>query len=97
MKRPLTAKQNLVRAQREPTRCAVPSCSADLAGLHYFCRSCFMKAPAKLRTHLYAMHARGQDCRSKVAQIVRALEAEEAAPPSPAPFVDQGEPGPGVP
>lgn len=80
MRPQLSPQAKLKRAQREPTQCANPACAAPLEGLHYFCRSCYFKAPPKLRAHLYSMHHRGQDCGSKVAQIVRSLQPDAVTP-----------------
>lgn len=85
------------RTEREPTTCSNPECAGPLNGLHYFCRPCFMRAPAKLRVQLFSMHSRAQDCSSKVGQIARILAEEDKAKAAAGKFQDQGEPGPGVP
>ncbi len=61
-----------------------PSCRRhDKSAEFFVCSVCWPRVPAPDRTQLNAMRLRGQDCRSKLASVVRKLQENGGGPVDP--------------
>lgn len=58
-------------------------CRRDKSAEFFVCSVCWPRVPAKDRIQLNAMRLRGQDCRSKLACVVRKLAASGGGPVDP--------------
>lgn len=50
-----------------------PACGGKMGGKYFICEPCWLAAPGNERAALHGMFERRQDCRSKVAKLVRIL------------------------